>query len=225
MRNRRVRRRPAGRAVARGGADPAGAPRLRLGGRGGARRPSGSRVAKRAGRVRDLADACPSGSPAGSASGTPGGRPTVRPTTSTPTRTPTPAGAVAVVHNGIIDNAAALRRQLTDDGVELASDTDTEVIAHLVARSEADTPRGQGPRRARGVEGTYGLAVMHADFPDRIVVARNGSPLIIGVGEQGDARRLRPRRAGAVHDDGRPSRRRRAGDRDGDRVHDVPART
>ena len=48
-------------------------------------------------------------------------------------------GDVAVVHNGIIDNAAALRAELTDAGVDLVSDTDTEVIAHLVARSEADT--------------------------------------------------------------------------------------
>ena len=93
-------------------------------------------------------------------------------------------GLVAVVHNGIIDNAAALRQRLTDDGVELASDTDTEVLAHLVARSDADTLEGKVSDALAAIEGTYGLAVMHADFPDRIVVARNGSPLIVGVGER-----------------------------------------
>jgi glucosamine--fructose-6-phosphate aminotransferase (isomerizing) len=94
------------------------------------------------------------------------------------------AGAVAVVHNGIIDNAAALRAELTDAGVELASDTDTEVIAHLVGRSEADTLEGRVSEALSRIEGTYGLAVLHAGFPDRIVVARNGSPLIIGVGDK-----------------------------------------
>ncbi|WP_109508620.1 glutamine--fructose-6-phosphate transaminase (isomerizing) [Nocardioides speluncae] len=93
-------------------------------------------------------------------------------------------GLVAVVHNGIIDNAAALRQQLTDDGLDLASDTDTEVIAHLVAGSEQDTLEGKLIDALGRIEGTYGVAVMHADFPDRIVVARNGSPLIIGVGEK-----------------------------------------
>jgi glutamine---fructose-6-phosphate transaminase (isomerizing) len=93
-------------------------------------------------------------------------------------------GLVAVVHNGIIDNAAALRARLADDGVDLASDTDTEVLAHLVARSERDTLEGKVGEALSVIEGTYGLAVMHADFPDRIVVARNGSPLIIGVGDK-----------------------------------------
>ena len=94
------------------------------------------------------------------------------------------AGEVAVVHNGIIDNAAALRAELTGAGVELVSDTDTEVIAHLVARSTADTLEGKVSEALGRIEGTYGLAVLHAGFPDRIVVARNGSPLIIGVGDK-----------------------------------------
>ena len=91
---------------------------------------------------------------------------------------------VAVVHNGIIDNAAALRAQLTELGVDLASDTDTEVLAHLVARSDAETLEGKVAAALAAIEGTYGIAVVHADFPDRIVVARNGSPLIIGVGDK-----------------------------------------
>jgi glucosamine--fructose-6-phosphate aminotransferase (isomerizing) len=94
------------------------------------------------------------------------------------------AGVVAVVHNGIIDNAAALRAELTDAGVELVSDTDTEVVAHLVAASDAETLEARVSQALRRIEGTYGLAVLHADFPDRIVVARNGSPLIIGVGDK-----------------------------------------
>jgi len=93
-------------------------------------------------------------------------------------------GTVAVVHNGIIDNAAALRAALTDAGVELVSDTDTETLAHLVARSAADTLEGKVRDALAQIDGTYGVAVLHADFPDRIVVARNGSPLIIGVGEK-----------------------------------------
>ena len=93
-------------------------------------------------------------------------------------------GDVAVVHNGISDNAAALRQRLTDEGVDLVSDTDTEVLAHLIGRSTADTLEQRVAEALAAIEGTYGIAVVHADFPDRIVVARNGSPLIIGVGDK-----------------------------------------
>ncbi|AXK33263.1 glutamine--fructose-6-phosphate transaminase (isomerizing) [Streptomyces armeniacus] len=95
-------------------------------------------------------------------------------------------GKVAVVHNGIIDNAAELRAKLAADGVTLASDTDTEVLAHLVARAGADgadTLEAAVREALRHIEGTYGIAVLHADFPDRIVVARNGSPVVLGIGE------------------------------------------
>jgi glucosamine--fructose-6-phosphate aminotransferase (isomerizing) len=92
-------------------------------------------------------------------------------------------GDVAVVHNGIIDNAAALRAELTDAGVDLVSDTDTEVLAHLIGRSEAETLEEKVAEALARVEGTYGLAVLHAAFADRVVVARNGSPLIIGIGD------------------------------------------
>ncbi len=93
-------------------------------------------------------------------------------------------GDVAVVHNGIIDNAAALRKRLTDDGVDLASDTDTEVLAHLVARSGADTLEGKVRDALSVVERHLRDRGAPPGFPDRIVVARNGSPLIIGVGER-----------------------------------------
>ncbi|MGY5125867.1 glutamine--fructose-6-phosphate transaminase (isomerizing) [Streptomyces nigrescens] len=92
-------------------------------------------------------------------------------------------GKVAVVHNGIIDNAAELRARLTADGITFASETDTEVLAHLIARSPAEKLEEKVREALRHIEGTYGIAVLHADFADRIVVARNGSPVVLGIGE------------------------------------------
>ncbi|MFD7508323.1 glutamine--fructose-6-phosphate transaminase (isomerizing) [Streptomyces sp. NPDC059853] len=94
------------------------------------------------------------------------------------------AQRVAVVHNGIIDNSGELRAKLTADGVELVSDTDTEVLAHLIARAPSQTLEEKVREALRHIEGTYGIAVLHADFPDRIVVARNGSPVVLGIGEK-----------------------------------------
>ncbi|NJQ02508.1 glutamine--fructose-6-phosphate transaminase (isomerizing) [Streptomyces zingiberis] len=94
------------------------------------------------------------------------------------------AGRVAVVHNGIIDNAAELRARLTAAGVVFASETDTEVLAHLIGRAEAETLEEKVRHALRHIEGTYGIAVLHAGFPDRIVVARNGSPVVLGIGEK-----------------------------------------
>ena len=97
------------------------------------------------------------------------------------------AGRIAVVHNGIIENADELRAKLTADGVEFASQTDTEVVAHLVAAAFAAGAGDleQAVRQAlRQVVGAYGLAVLDAEHPDRIVVARNGSPVLLGVGEK-----------------------------------------
>lgn len=91
---------------------------------------------------------------------------------------------VAVVHNGIIDNASELRAKLVADGVEFLSETDTEVLVHLIARAQADSLEEKVREALRSVEGTYGIAVLHADFNDRIVVARNGSPVVLGIGEK-----------------------------------------
>jgi glucosamine--fructose-6-phosphate aminotransferase (isomerizing) len=91
---------------------------------------------------------------------------------------------VAIVHNGIIDNASELRAKLIADGTVFASETDTEVLAHLIGRAQAETLEKKVSEALRAVEGTYGLAVMHRDFPDRIVVARNGSPVVLGIGEK-----------------------------------------
>ncbi|GAB3854987.1 glutamine--fructose-6-phosphate transaminase (isomerizing) [Nocardioides maradonensis] len=145
---------------------------------------TGIRVAKRAGRVRDLEDGLPKRFTGRAGIGhtrwaTHGPANDVNAHPHTDVK-----GLVAVVHNGIIDNAAALRAELADDGVDLASDTDTEVLAHLVGRSEAATLEEKVVEALGRVEGTYGVAFVHADFPDRIVVARNGSPLIIGVGDK-----------------------------------------
>ncbi|PUB31488.1 glucosamine--fructose-6-phosphate aminotransferase (isomerizing) [Promicromonospora sp. AC04] len=142
------------------------------------------RVSKRAGRVRDLAEILPKRMPGRVGIGHTRWA-THGPATDANAHPHTDAsGTVAVVHNGIIDNAAALRARLTDQGVPLVSDTDTEVFAHLVALSDADTLEGKVVDALDAVVGTYGLAVVHADFPDRIVVARNGSPLLVGVGDK-----------------------------------------
>ena len=93
-------------------------------------------------------------------------------------------GRILVVHNGIIDNAATLRARLEADGVTLASDTDSEVVAHLVARSTKETLEDRVLDAVSRLVGTWALAVVSADAPDRIVVARNGSPLVVGIGER-----------------------------------------
>ncbi|MDT7597257.1 MAG: hypothetical protein QOJ06_2803 [Pseudonocardiales bacterium] len=93
-------------------------------------------------------------------------------------------GKLAVVHNGIIENYAQLSAELERDGVELASDTDTETAAHLVAAAYASC--GDLPLAVRGVcrrlHGAFTLVVTHADEPDLIVAARRSSPLVVGVG-------------------------------------------
>jgi glucosamine--fructose-6-phosphate aminotransferase (isomerizing) len=92
-------------------------------------------------------------------------------------------GRISVVHNGIIDNAAALRDRLTAQGVTFASETDTEVIAHLIAGSPAATLEEAVLDALSRISGTYAIAVLDERHPDRIVAARNGSPLILGVGD------------------------------------------
>jgi len=93
-------------------------------------------------------------------------------------------GRISVVHNGIIDNAAALRTQLAQSGVELRSDTDTEVVAHLIAQSDAETLEEAVLTALARITGTYALAVLDERHPERIVLARSGSPLIIGIGDK-----------------------------------------
>ena len=95
-------------------------------------------------------------------------------------------GRVAVVHNGIIENYGELRHQLEADGVELTSDTDTEVIAHLVAAAldQGAGSLGDALRAVcRRVTGQFTLVLIDRDQPDLVVAARRNSPLVIGVGE------------------------------------------
>jgi glucosamine--fructose-6-phosphate aminotransferase (isomerizing) len=92
-------------------------------------------------------------------------------------------GDLAVVHNGIIENAAVLRARLEADGHVFRSETDTEVLAHLIEAAGA-VDLEQAVRQAlNAVQGTYGVAVVDARAPDRIVAARNGSPVVIGLGD------------------------------------------
>jgi glucosamine--fructose-6-phosphate aminotransferase (isomerizing) len=94
---------------------------------------------------------------------------------------------VAVVHNGIIENAETLRDQLTADGVKFVTETDTECIAHMVAKELAEnddrTLEDAVIATLRAIEGTYGLVVLDTKNPDQLVVARNGSPIVLGLGE------------------------------------------
>lgn len=95
------------------------------------------------------------------------------------------SGRVAVVHNGIIENYLDLRHELAARGHQFSSETDTEMIAHLVEEQLAvcDTPEEAVRRALQTVRGSYAIAVMLADYPDRIIVARHDSPLVIGLGE------------------------------------------
>ncbi|HEY6807554.1 MAG TPA: glutamine--fructose-6-phosphate transaminase (isomerizing) [Gemmatimonadales bacterium] len=93
------------------------------------------------------------------------------------------AGTIALVHNGIIENADLLRSRLEQAGHEFTTETDTEVLAHLIE----DAPGGSLEHRVRAaladVEGTYGIAVVATGDPGTIIVARRGSPVLIGVGD------------------------------------------
>ena len=92
-------------------------------------------------------------------------------------------GNLALVHNGIIENYAALRAGLEKRGVKFLSQTDTEVVAHLVAAFDKGDLLAAAAEALKRVEGTYGIAAISAKHPGEMVVARKGSPLVIGVGE------------------------------------------
>ncbi|MHC4433109.1 MAG: glutamine--fructose-6-phosphate transaminase (isomerizing), partial [Planctomycetota bacterium] len=107
------------------------------------------------------------------------------------------SGKIALVHNGIIENYATLKTWLQNEGVEFASQTDTEVIVCLIGyfydRCEEEggqtPPNGQNrfewavQRALREVHGTFGLAIVCSDFPDMLIGAKKGSPLILGIGD------------------------------------------
>jgi glucosamine--fructose-6-phosphate aminotransferase (isomerizing) len=107
------------------------------------------------------------------------------------------SGKIALVHNGIIENYGTLKTWLQSEGVEFASQTDTEVIASLIGYFYAQCAEdgGQTPQNGqnqfewavqqalREVHGTFGLAIVCLDFPDMLIGAKKGSPLILGIGE------------------------------------------
>ncbi len=95
------------------------------------------------------------------------------------------AGQLAVVHNGIIENAVELRQGLKKQGIVCTSDTDTEILAHLIALalSELQDLEGAVRQALKLVTGTYGLAVISKNVPNALVVASRGSPLVLGVGQ------------------------------------------
>ena len=92
------------------------------------------------------------------------------------------AGRFAVIHNGIIENHGELHAELEQAGVEFASDTDTEVVAHLIARHDGDLAAAL---RAvcRRLDGAFTLVVVDRDRPDVVVAARRNSPLVVGIGD------------------------------------------
>jgi glutamine---fructose-6-phosphate transaminase (isomerizing) len=96
------------------------------------------------------------------------------------------ASRVAVIHNGIIENFAALRAEIADRGHHLSSDTDTEVVAHLLGEEfpAAGGDLAEAMRRVcRRLAGAFTLVAVHADAPDVVVGARRNSPLVVGVGD------------------------------------------
>ncbi|HUG27379.1 MAG TPA: glutamine--fructose-6-phosphate transaminase (isomerizing) [Gemmatimonadales bacterium] len=93
------------------------------------------------------------------------------------------SGRIAVIHNGIIENAPALRKVLAQRGHSFASETDTEVLAHLIGELYQGDLEEAVAAALREVDGAYGIAVISEDEPDLVVAARNGSPLLVGVGE------------------------------------------
>ena len=91
---------------------------------------------------------------------------------------------IAVVHNGIIENYSSLRQMLIQQGHTFQSETDTEVLAHLIEAAMDEDPLEDAVIDALHlVEGTYGIAVISSRDPDKIVAARKGSPLLLGLGE------------------------------------------
>ncbi len=92
-------------------------------------------------------------------------------------------GKIALVHNGIIENFRELREYLKSSGHEFVSETDTEVIAHLVEEEYDGDLFGTVSKAVRKLSGAYAIGVIHADHPGELVVARKGSPLVVGLGD------------------------------------------
>lgn len=95
-------------------------------------------------------------------------------------------GTISIVHNGIIENYATLKAKLISDGIKFKSDTDTEVVAHLIARFFNGDLKAAVIKALALIEGTFGLAVISSKEPGTLIGARRGSPLILGIGNEND---------------------------------------
>jgi glutamine---fructose-6-phosphate transaminase (isomerizing) len=95
-------------------------------------------------------------------------------------------GKIMVVHNGIIENYVQIKKRLEADGVKFKSETDTEVVAHLIAKLYRGDIKSAVLAALNRLEGTFGLAVLAADEPEVLIGARRGSPLVLGIGEAGE---------------------------------------
>jgi glucosamine--fructose-6-phosphate aminotransferase (isomerizing) len=145
------------------------------------------------------------------------------------------AGKVVLIHNGIIENYLALRAQLAGRGRTMLSETDTEVISHLIDEQiEAGHGLAEATRRAiRELEGSYAIVVLSQDEPDRLVAAKSATPIVLGLGdgenfvasdipalldhtrrvvfmEDGEVAEMTPTSVTITTFDGTPRRRRRA---------------
>ncbi|HUP52546.1 MAG TPA: glutamine--fructose-6-phosphate transaminase (isomerizing) [Longimicrobiales bacterium] len=149
----------------------------------------GIHITKRAGKIRELEKAV-AASPSRATCGIAHTRWATHGAPTEPNAHPHTSshGDIALVHNGIIENADVLRTQLQKQGYVFASETDTEVVVHLIDFLWKDgMPLEDAVAAAlREVDGAYGIAVISSRDPDKIVVARNGSPLLIGVGQHGE---------------------------------------
>ena len=150
---------------------------------------SGVQVVKRAGKLSSLEQAVQDAAPSGNCGiahtrwathGAPN-EPNAHPHTSS-------QGDIALVHNGIIENANDIRTQLSAIGYVFTSETDTEAIVHLIDRLwvEGEPLEDAVAAALRRIEGAYGIAVVSSRDPGKLVIARNGSPLLIGVGKNGE---------------------------------------
>lgn len=95
-------------------------------------------------------------------------------------------GTFAVVHNGIIENSSALKQMLTSEGYSFISDTDTEVICHLLERNFKGEPLECISETIKSLEGSYALAIIHKDYPKTIYCAKQNSPLLISTSPHGN---------------------------------------
>ena len=95
-------------------------------------------------------------------------------------------GKISIVHNGIIENYASRKAKLMAEGIKFTSETDTEVVAHLIARFYAGDLKTAVLKTIAQIEGTFGLAIISSEEPDTLIGARRGSPLILGIGNDND---------------------------------------